>query len=225
MSEHDGRRRRGRHNEAARNDRAVIEAAREVFLAQGFDAPVAAVAERAGCGMGSLYRRFRTKEELLQRMCVDAMEYGIAALERGLAHEDPWAGLVGYLRDCVEFGTGALAPVAGTIETTPEMWRTARRAIDLVERLVARAHAAGVLRADVTALDLSLLIERFSRREGAEPVPETDNTRRRLLAIAIAGLRAGDHEPLPGHPPSLEAYGSRWRSPASDGDRAGVGSR
>ncbi|HJZ28613.1 MAG TPA: helix-turn-helix domain-containing protein, partial [Streptosporangiaceae bacterium] len=51
----------GRQAEARRNDLVVLEAARDVFSAQGADAPVSAVADRAGVGIGTLYRRFGSK--------------------------------------------------------------------------------------------------------------------------------------------------------------------
>src|ERR671923_381925 len=92
---------RGRQAEARRNDRLVLDAARDVFAEQGFDAPVAAVARRAGVGMGSLYRRYGSKEELLQRLCVVAMEQAIEAAEEALRDADAWAGLARYVRTCV----------------------------------------------------------------------------------------------------------------------------
>ncbi|MFI9452177.1 TetR/AcrR family transcriptional regulator [Amycolatopsis sp. NPDC052450] len=204
--------RRGRQAEAARNSRKLLEAAREVFISRGFDAPVSAVAERAGIGMGSLYRRYRTKDELLQRLCVDSLTHVADAAREGLAVDDPWQGLTRYIERCVEFGFGALAPLAGRIEATEEMWQATGIAQDLAGQVVARAHAAGVLRGDVTTLDISLLIGQFSRRG---PVPEVDhdeNVRRRLVAIAVAGLRAGAVEPLPGDPPEQREYESLWRN-------------
>ena len=81
MSDEGQRPRRGRQAEAERNDRVVLEAARDVFVAYGAGAPVSAVAKRAGVGMGSLYRRYGSKAELLQRLCVLAMEDGISAAE------------------------------------------------------------------------------------------------------------------------------------------------
>ena len=54
----------GRRAEAARNDQRIIDAAREVFVADS-GAPIAAVAKRAGVGIGALYRRYASKEELL----------------------------------------------------------------------------------------------------------------------------------------------------------------
>jgi AcrR family transcriptional regulator len=207
-------RKRGRQAEAARNDRLLLDAARDVFTEQGGGAPVSAIAARAGVGIGSLYRRYPTKEALLQRLCVLAMEQAGEAASAALEAEDAWAGLTRYVRDCVEQRTGALAPVAGTIAVTPEMLRTSRRGIRLAGALVDRAHAAGVLRPDVTTLDVSLLIEQFSRRSTTMPAAEEDNARERLLAIALDGLRASHAEPLPGRPPSRSAYAGRWRDPS-----------
>jgi AcrR family transcriptional regulator len=210
---------RGRQAEAARNDRRVLQAARDVFTTQGFDAPVSAIAARAGVGMGSLYRRYGSKEELLQRLCVLAMEQTIEAAQSGLDAKDAWTGLAGYMRECVGFCSGAFAPIAGTISTTREMWDTSRRVRACHEKLVARAHAAGVLRRDVTALDISLLIEHFSRRGTPGPPEEADNARTRLLTITIDGLRAQHTTPLPGHPPTWDAYHSRWQPPPRHKDR------
>ncbi|WP_241564343.1 TetR/AcrR family transcriptional regulator [Nonomuraea polychroma] len=201
---------RGRQAEAARNDLRLLQAAHEVFTTQGFDAPVSAIAKQAGVGMGSLYRRYRTKEELLQRLCLIAMERVVEAAEAALAEEDPWAGLELYVRTCVALRSGALAPVAGTIEVTEDMWRTSRKATELADRLISRAREAGVLRDDVTMLDVSLLIEQFSRPAPGPPSEQHQHVKQRLLAIALDGLRAPGRTELPGDPPTLEWYEGRW---------------
>ncbi|BCJ32173.1 TetR family transcriptional regulator [Actinocatenispora sera] len=199
-------RRRGRQAEAARNDRLVLDAAREVFASQGFAAPVAAVAARAGVGMGTLYRRYGSKTELLQRLCVLAMAQASAAAEAALAMDDPWLALTGYITERVGFRSGALAPLAGTIPVTDEMLAAARRSRRLHTRVVGRAHHAGVLRRDVTAVDVALLIEHFSRRAP----DDQPGSAARLLAIAIAGLRPAGDARLPGPAPSWQAYEQRW---------------
>src|SRR6266702_8433695 len=120
---------RGRQAQARRNDLAVLEAARDVFSVQGADAPISAVAERAGVGMGTLYRRYGSKTELLQRLCLLAMEQALAAAGDALAVGDPWDGLCGYIAACVELRSGALTSLAGQIETTAEMRGAARRSM------------------------------------------------------------------------------------------------
>jgi AcrR family transcriptional regulator len=162
--------------------------------------------------MGTLYRRYGSKTELLQRLCVLAMEQALAAADEALRASDPWAGLSGYIRSCVDMRSGALASLAGQIETTAEMRGTARQGMARLEEIVARARRDGSLRPDVTALDISWLIEQFSRRppDPVEPAEER-NIRSRLVAIALDGLRAGPPgEPLPGRPPSHARYVRRW---------------
>ena len=205
-----GRSRRGRQAEAARNDRLVLDAAREVFASCGADAPVSAVAERAGVGMGSLYRRYGSKAELLRHLCTLAMQQAIDAAETGLAAGDAWDGLAGYVRTCVGFGSGALGTLAGTVDSTPQMWETSRRGRRLLDQLVTRARREGGLRPDVTALDIAWLIELFGRAGPAWPEPGDTNVRDRLLAIALAGLRSPAAGALPGHPPSGRQYEERW---------------
>ena len=201
----------GRQAEARRNNLVVLESARDVFTAHGASAPISAVAEHAGVGMGTLYRRYGSKTELLQRLCLLAMDQALAAADDALAASDPWDGLCGYIRACVELRSGALASLAGQIETTAEMRRTARRSMARMEEIVARAHRGGRLRADVSALDITWLIEQFSRRSPDQVEPgEERNVRSRLVAIALDGLRAGPVQALPGRPPSRARYVSRW---------------
>jgi AcrR family transcriptional regulator len=204
-------RRRGRYVEAERNDLLVLEAAREVFATLGAGAPVSAVAERAGVGMGSLYRRYGSKTALLQHLCILAMQEATSAAELALAAEDAWSGLADYIRTCVAFGSGALAPLAGTIETTPEMWALSRRGRQLMDQLVARAHADGALRPDVTTLDIAWLVEHFGKHGPDRHDAAAENVRHRLLAIALDGLRFQPADPLPGTPPSAEHYEKRWQ--------------
>jgi AcrR family transcriptional regulator len=219
------RRPRGRQAEAERNDRLVLDAAREVFAERGAAAPVSEVAARAGVGMGSLYRRYGSKTELLQRLCMLAMEQSIRAAEEGLAVPDAWDGLAEYVSACVAQRSGALAPLAGTIPVTPAMIETSRRSRELLGELVARAHREGGLRADVTALDIAWLIELFGRRVpvsggrdgGTDHGCDDGNIIARLLAIALDGLRAPGTHLLPGAPPTDGHYEKRWHAPLTHG--------
>jgi AcrR family transcriptional regulator len=191
----------------------VLDAAREVFAERGAAAPVSAVAQRAGVGMGSLYRRYGSKTELLQHLCTLAMQQTIDAAERGLAAENAWSGLAGYVRTCVAQRSGALAPLAGTIPVTPGMIETSRRGRELLGNLVGRAQREGSLRPDVGTLDIAWLIELFGRRAPDSRGREDDNIAQRLLAIALDGLRARETGPLPGTPPDRMHYEQRWQAP------------
>jgi len=201
----------GRRAEAARNDQRILDAARRVFIRGGTDAPVAAIAAEAGVGIGSLYRRFPSKDALLQHLCQQAMEQSIDAAEAALASADAggdaWTALAGYVRACVGFRSGALAPVAGTFRVTEHMVATAVRNHELGEQLVARAHAEGSLRPDVTDVDVLQLVTLFSRRELPDPGDE------RLLAILLDGLRAPGHTRLAGPPPQWEQISAPWGAP------------
>jgi AcrR family transcriptional regulator len=207
-----------RKDTVERNDRTLLQAARDVLAEDGAHASVAAIAARAGVGIGSLYRRYRTKEELFQRLSLLSLDHWNDAAEQGLADPDPWEGLAAFIHGCVEFGQGSLAPVAGTIEVTQEMSAKARRGDELLDELVRRAREAGVLRGDVAAVDISLLIEQLGRspvvdqlrKQGRDDLlPAAAEARRRLIAIALDGLRPG-HDPLPGSPPGEDLFTGRW---------------
>lgn len=216
-----------RRPQAERNDHAVLQAAREVLAEDGAHASVGAIAARAGVGIGSLYRRYRTKEELFQRLSLLSLRHWNDAAERALAQDDPGAGLAGFVMECAEFGQGTLGPVAGTIEVTEEMAAASAHGDELLERLVTRARAAGALRPDVTAVDITLLIEQLGRsplvdqlrrQRRDDLLEDAVAARRRLLAIAVAGLRPGDAPPLPGTPPSLALLTERWARPTDPPD-------
>jgi AcrR family transcriptional regulator len=214
-------RRAPRQAEAEANDRALLAAAREVVAVDGARASVAAIAARAGVGIGSLYRRYRTKQELFQRLVLLSLDRWTEAAEEGLANPDPWDGLAHYLLAGFEIGQGSLGSIAGTIELTEEIVAKNRRADEAVDALVARARAAGVLRPDVTTTDLHLLVEQLGkspmidqlRRQGrTDLVPAAANARARLTAIALDGLRASAPHPLPGEPPAPELLSGRWET-------------
>ncbi|MGW1408270.1 TetR/AcrR family transcriptional regulator [Streptomyces sp. NPDC002403] len=217
-------RRAPRHAEAERNDQALLEAAKKVLAVDGAHASVAAIAAHAGVGIASLYRRYRSKDELFQRLCALSLDQWIQAAEHGLRHDDPWEGLTHYISACVEFSGGSLGPLAGTIAVTDEMAAKFSRSDELMRDLVARAHAAGVLRPDATATDVSLLIEQLGKsplieqldRQGrTDLIDAARNARKRTIAIALDGLRC-DHPRLPGAAPSPALLADRWEHAPTD---------
>src|SRR5436190_3001210 len=153
----------GRRAQAARNDQLILDAARAVFVADP-GAPIAAVAERAGVGMSALYRRYRSKEELLRRLSGDGLRRYIAAAQAALADDgDPWAAFVGFMRRVVDADTHSLTlRLAGAFTPTEELYRDAGQAQELNVRLLERTKAAGAVRADLDVNDLSFLLEQVA---------------------------------------------------------------
>jgi AcrR family transcriptional regulator len=200
----------GRQRQAERNNQVILDAARDVFLADP-KAPIAAVAEKAGVGISALYRRYTGKEDLLRTLCHDGLRQFIAEVEAVSAEPDGWAAFVVFLQRVVDADVHSLTVhLAGTFTPTPEMRADAVRADALVRKLFTRARASGRLRRDAVAQDVTLLLEGCA----AVRVPDAARTkqlRQRYLGILLAGL-ADSSGSLPGPAPKPGELGWRWQS-------------
>src|SRR5215469_3332602 len=114
---------RGRQAQAARNDETILAAARDVFLADP-DAPIAAVAEQAGVGIGALYHRYAGKEDLLRTLCRNGQEIYLTEARRALELDaGPWESYTEFLRRIVAADThGLTTRLAGRFTPTAEMF-------------------------------------------------------------------------------------------------------
>jgi AcrR family transcriptional regulator len=199
----------GRRRQAARNDTAILEAAREVFLNDP-NAPISAVANRGGVGISALYRRYASKEDLLRQLCHDGLRRFIAEAETAAGEPEPWPALVGFLQRVVDADLHSLTVhLAGRFASTAEMTADAVRSGQLVAALVDAAQASGNLRRDVTAQDVALILEGCAAVRLPDP-HRTKQLRRRYLALLVAGLATGDPD-LPGPPPAADELNWRWR--------------
>jgi AcrR family transcriptional regulator len=200
----------GRRAEAARNDAVILDAAREVFVADP-KAPISAVAGRAGVGIGALYRRYGSKEDLLRRLAADGLEVYIAVVDDALADEgDPWEAFANFMRRIVDADTHSLTlRLAGTFTPTEELYRDSARAQELNERLFERTRDAGAIRPGIVVDDIALLFEQLAAvRIGDEE--RTRQLRRRYLELLLDALRDRSGSRLPGSPPSWEEIQRRW---------------
>ena len=199
----------GRRAQAARNDQRILEAARAVFTADP-EAPIAAVAARAGVGIAALYRRYRSKEELLQRLALDGLRGYIAETEAALADDaDPWDAFASFLRRSLDSGAGSLTVrLAGAFTPTEELQRAGRDAHAATQRLLDRAKGAGALHPDITVGDISLLLEQLQAVQVADP-DRTRQLRHRYLALLLDALHR-PATPLPGPAPSWEEISRRY---------------
>ncbi|WP_425826958.1 TetR/AcrR family transcriptional regulator [Streptomyces fractus] len=210
---------RGRRREADRNDVRLLRAAREVFAEQGWQAPVSEIARRAGIGMGSLYRRFPSKEDLAQRMRIAGMEQLTAQARTALAEEpDPWAAFARFLRDALsshDAGGPLLPLVGGRLPATEEIDTAAARLREALDDLVAGAQRAGTLRADFTSADVPLLLEHLGARIPVDGERGTE-LHLRYLDLVLAGLRAqgqGHPAAMRGPAPDWSELGHLWNAP------------
>ena len=187
--------------DAERNRRRILDAARRVFAANGLGVGVEVVAREAGVGVGTIYRRFPGKEELLQAIVDDRIEELRAQLAE-IDHADPWDALVAaaeVLGGAVARDRGfydALSEAAGML-SAPDCARSA--SLEAIAPFLRRAQQAGAARGDVVALDVLALCSNAGKlpRWRAEAEPDLW---RRYLAIALDGLRAEGAHALP-HPP------------------------
>jgi AcrR family transcriptional regulator len=204
----------GRRAEAERNHGRILDAAREVFLADP-EAPISAVAARAGVGISALYRRYPSKEDLLRALAADGLTRYITDLQAALDDErDPWTAYVDCLNRVVEGRSQALAQrLAGTFKPTPELTALAEQAAHLADTLFRRVRRSGDLRGDVSEADIVLLLETIMHVD----LPGTDDgaaLRRRYLALLLQALHAPADDKLPGSPARQADLVARWRARA-----------
>jgi AcrR family transcriptional regulator len=190
--------------DAERNRRRLLEAAREVFGERGRDAPFEEIARRAGVGIGTLYRRFPTREALIDALFEQKAHDYLRASEQALAADDAWEGLAGFIERICEmqaqdrgfadvltasFPSGAAPGVAAAL-------RDARRN---AEKLVARARRDGKLRRDFTHQDLAwILIANAAYLEATREV--APDAWRRYVALILDAARTPAASKLPSPP-------------------------
>ncbi len=192
---------RALRRDAVRNRDRLLAAARELFAEEGFEVTLDDIARHAGVGVGTAYRRFANKDELLDALFAEQTVELAAAAATGLTDPDPWHGLVGYLERslALQLRDRGLAQIVSGDRISVEQHDWNREVMAPRNRaLVARARDAGMLRDDVTGTDLTFiqigLNAIMSRSRHAHP-----ELYRRYLYLMLDGLRAepGNPTPLP----------------------------
>lgn len=202
----------GRRAQAARNDQRILESARAVF-ADDPSAPIAAVAEHAGVGISAIYRRYASKDELLQQLAGDGMRRYLERAEEALASDaDPWDAFVHFMRRSIDEGASSTTSrLAGTFPVTDELNERGRRIYEATERLLERTKAEGGLREDIEVGDLSLLFEQAQAIRMSDE-QRTQVLRRRYLELLLDALRGDVTTPLPGPAPDWEEISARYQN-------------
>ena len=174
--------------DAVRNRERVLDAATDLVRRDGEKVPMAQIAERAGVGIGTVYRHFPTREDLLGALV--HRSFGLAADNARAAADHPGPALEGVrrfflatLRDRERF----VLPLHGGPAVFTPATRERQAAVRTALRgLIERGQAAGELRADLTPEDLIVAASLLSR-----PLPGTGDWERlagRQIDLMINGL-------------------------------------
>jgi AcrR family transcriptional regulator len=177
--------------DAERNRQRILKAASEVFTECGLEVSLDQVARQAGVGVGTVYRRFRTKEELVEALFDERIDAIAAVAERAAMEPDPWTGLVFFMEQMAEMLAGDLGLRQLLMFATYGQDRVAyarQRNAPLVQELLERAQAAGQVRSDLMPTDIPFLV--FVLTEAAQIArPTRPDLWRRYLALILDGMR------------------------------------
>jgi len=182
--------------DAARNAELVLRAAREVYAELGPGAPLEAIAQRAGVGLRTLYRRFPQKEELLRAVLVQAIDEQVnPVIERAMGDEDPKRGLVTLMEATLEMVAREQSVLGAATNAGALTAEVTAPILDAIKALALRAQQAGLIRADLTADDMPRIMGMVtSVLWGADPDREDW---RRYLALLLDALDPQAATPLP----------------------------
>src|SRR5215211_4529853 len=183
--------------DARRNHDAIIAAAKKLFANGGLDAQMPDVAEAAKVGVGTVYRHFPTKDDLIAALAGERFVRLAEKADESLEAEDPWEGLCDFIRFSAQIQADdrGLCEVMGSC---PEVMGASAEAVgldQLCDRLVERAQRSGDLRKDVAWKDIPMIACALggitkAHGPGAGRWP-------RLVEIVIDGLRAPGSSRLP----------------------------
>jgi len=185
-------------SDARRNRERLVASARELLASEGVDVSVEEITRRAGLGMGTLYRHFPTKEELVDAVLEDAFAELVRIAEESAADEDGWAGFTGFLEQALagHAANRGLKDViaAGHGRERAEAMRASLQ--PLLAQMIERAQAQGTLRSDFTVEDVPLVFW-AGGRVIERTAPVAPDHWRRVLGLLLDGLRAAAATPLP----------------------------
>ncbi|MFG1791260.1 TetR/AcrR family transcriptional regulator [Nocardia sp. NPDC049149] len=179
--------------DAARNQQRIIAAARELFAEHGLEITLDDVAERAGVGVGTVYRRFANKKELISEVFEQNIDDFAEATEAALQNADPWFGFVEF----VEYACRHMAVNRGFSEVMLELEdgnidrfvAVRDRIKPRVTAIVDRARDAGALAPGIVPHDVFALIHMVDGlADFAKPV--NPDVWQRYMAIVLNGVRA-----------------------------------
>ena len=178
--------------DAERNRQRILEAASVVFAERGLRGSHDDIARAAGVGVGTVYRRFPDKEQLIDALFEARVEEIAEIARAAVADADPWGALVGFLirsQELQNADRGLNEIVLGGARGAARAAAARSLIAPLVARVLQRAKDAGVVRADVELSDLPLI--QFAIGTVAQASRDVaPNAWRRTMTLVLDGLRA-----------------------------------
>ena len=206
--------------DAERNRQRILDAARELFAQQGLAVTLNDIAHHAGVGVGTVYRRFPDKTQLIDALFQQRVEDLVALMEAAIEDPDPWHGLTRFLEQALKLQSadrGFKELVLGGPGRSARVARIRSRLLPLGRVLVQRARDSGQLRADFEPQDMPIVQLMLSTVIDAarDLKPELW---RRYLEIVLQGLRADPQPPAPLAvsalaPNDVDGVMSNWKPP------------
>jgi AcrR family transcriptional regulator len=177
--------------DAQRNYERLVAAAKEVFATEGAGASMESVARHAGVGVGTLYRHFPKRIDLVEAVYRTDVDELVQAAEDAVAKLDPWAGVVEFLEAFVRYAHTKrrfLNELHEAFDKNPELKVKSKERIDQATDLViGRAQRAGVVRTDVDGTDVMQLVGPM-----CTSATLTEEQSSRLLPMILDGLHHTD---------------------------------
>jgi AcrR family transcriptional regulator len=174
--------------DARRNYDKLVAAARKVFLEQGGGASLEAIAKEAGVGVGTLYRHFPKRIDIVEAVYREDVDGLVASAEEFVAELEPWPAFVAWLEAFVRYASTKrtfLNELHEAFEENPQLRLSSRERIEGAIDLVLRpAQEAGVVRTDLDGSDLMQLLGSMCMS-----VTLTQDQSQRLLGMIQDGLR------------------------------------
>jgi AcrR family transcriptional regulator len=195
--------------DAQRNRELIIAAAVEVFAERGLEASTAEIAQRAGVGEATLFRRFPAKDDLIIAIVESQMGAAAAMARECLDDEDAGRGLERFVTWMVERSVadrGVMDAAKNQCMRRAELESMRRELISAMTALVKRAQAAGAVREDLTGQDLGILAHSVATTAGLPFPGVRQDIWKRYLGVMLDGLRPDGATKLRPGPPPRRAF-------------------
>lgn len=185
--------------DAERNRRRLLDAARTLFAERGLEVSLDDIAAEAGVGVGTAYRRFRSRDEIVDALFDESLADMEQRAVNAAAEPDAWKALTGFFLENMRVqaaNRGLKQLLHQSVDGRERVGAMRARMMPLLEGVIERAKADGALREDVGLSDLTVISIMIGATVDFAGTVD-DRVWERYAALLFDGLRAGSQSPLP----------------------------